>query len=179
MIKNIINGDLPSFDIFYSENVTKVYNYFFQKVASTFVAEELTQLSFIKFWRYKDSLSESLPAGVQLFHKARLVYIDWLRKEATQRKYFSADPLNDEAAPVVQSFKEEDEDFKSVRAAMDQLPNMQRKVLTLFYLEEKSYKEIAELLGVSVKTVDNHLYQAIKKLRKVLPIITLFIRFFL
>ena len=169
MLDKIINGDKKAFDIFYKKYVERVYNYFYSKTQSAFYSEELTQLTFIKFWDYKYSLSETLPIEIQLFHKARLVFIDWLRKEATQRKLISGvanefTNVEDSAMPT------ENEKYHKTSLALEQLPAARKKVVTLFYIEGYSYKEIATLLGISTKTVDNHIRQAITQLRKILTI---------
>jgi RNA polymerase sigma-70 factor (ECF subfamily) len=47
---------------------------------------------------------------------------------------------------------------------MAQLPPQYREALTLFYLEEKSYDEVAALLGLPVGTVKTYLHRARKQL---------------
>ena len=45
-----------------------------------------------------------------------------------------------------------------------QLPEKQRQVVTLFYMEEKSYEEVARLLDIPMGTVKTHLHRARKEL---------------
>lgn len=53
-----------------------------------------------------------------------------------------------------------------VRRAVDALPPRYRTVVTLFYLEERSYKEVADVLGVPMGTLKTHLHRARAMLRR-------------
>jgi RNA polymerase sigma-70 factor (ECF subfamily) len=54
-----------------------------------------------------------------------------------------------------------DREFRArVRAAVAKLPPRYRAAVTLFYLEERSYKEVAETLGVPMGTLKTHLHRA-------------------
>jgi len=54
-----------------------------------------------------------------------------------------------------------DEEFRErVRAAVAKLPPRYRAAVTLFYLEERSYKEVADILGVPMGTLKTHLHRA-------------------
>jgi RNA polymerase sigma-70 factor (ECF subfamily) len=56
----------------------------------------------------------------------------------------------------------------AVNHAISLLPEKRRRVCVLYFLEDKEMKEIAELLGISIKTVDNHLQLGVKDLRRLL-----------
>ena len=61
-----------------------------------------------------------------------------------------------------------DERRVMVRAAVSQLPPRYRAVVTLFYLEEKSYREVAEILGIPMGTLKTHLHRARALLKEAL-----------
>jgi RNA polymerase sigma-70 factor (ECF subfamily) len=50
---------------------------------------------------------------------------------------------------------------------LSQLPEKYRQVITLFYLEQKSYEMVASLLGVPLGTVKTFLYRAKRELLKI------------
>ena len=165
-------GDKKAFDAFYWLYVDKLFRYFSKRTSSRFQAEELTQLTFIKFWEYRSSLSPELSADVQVFHKARITYIDWLRKEAAQRNLLS-NILNQNDAEAHLPVNDPQK-YERAQRALAQLPRMRKKAIILFYLDGYTYKEIADMLDISVKTVDNHIYQGIAQLRKILLFFLLF-----
>ena len=53
-----------------------------------------------------------------------------------------------------------------IKAAIDSLPDKCREVFMLSYLHDLKNKEISEVLGVSISTVENHVYNALKVLRE-------------
>ena len=159
-------GDHAIFNTIYEDWNRKVFYYFLQKTNDQNAAQELTQQTFIKFWKYRSLLSIELTIDQQLFQKARLIFIDWLRKEATYRKYFSQDIENAQDANL---HTETNTDFRHhVENSLKSLSPKRRKVFELKHIHGYSYKEIAEFMGITVKTVDNHLLKATSQLKKVL-----------
>jgi len=152
----------------------RAYYYFLKKAKSEEVAKELVQLTFIKLWQYRASLSIEYSFEVQLFTIARSVWIDELRKRAKERTLHQ--PLDessqDAAAPNNTTAFETD---NVLQAVLDHLPPVRRKVFELNRLQGYSYKEIAQHLGISVKTVDNHLSQAIKQLKTLLVLLSVYV----
>lgn len=167
MIQNIKNNDTLAFKDFFDEYKDCLFYYFLKKTKSYADAEELTQLTFIKFWEYRKSLSEELPVKVQLFHKARLVFIDWLRKEATLRKQRDS-ILNNKEQFTIPEEEYIDPRIRKIENSIAKLPSKRKVVFELFEYHGYSYKQIAKILHISSKTVDNHLSQAIKQIRKML-----------
>ena len=55
---------------------------------------------------------------------------------------------------------------KNVMAAIESLPEKNRLAISLHYLDGMSYKEIANLLKVSITTIEGRLYRARKKLKE-------------
>ena len=62
-----------------------------------------------------------------------------------------------------------DENRRTVRRALDQLPAQQRAALILNYYHRMTYQQIAESLGCSVGAVRTHLFRALKKMAAMLP----------
>lgn len=164
-IVKLRDGDHCAFNTVYDEWSRKVFFYFFKKTNSDISSQELTQEVFIKLWKYRDSLSIEHTIDQQLFQKARLIYIDWLRMEATQRKHFaSSENLHEEQLSPVESTIEIQQHLQH---SINTLSPQRKKVFELKHVYGYSYKEIANYLGITVKTVDNHLLKATSHLRKV------------
>lgn len=165
-LQKLKEGDHKVFNTIYEAWNGKVFCYFLQKTNDQNTAQELTQQTFIKFWKYKSQISCELTIDQQLFQKARQIFIDWLRKEATYRKYFSQDMANAQDANL---HTETNSDFRhNIENSLKSLPPKRRRVFELKHIHGYSYKEIAEFMGITVKTVDNHLLKATSQLKKVL-----------
>ena len=85
-IADIKNGDEAVFTRLFNDYYAKVYHYFLKKTRSPYMAREIAQLTFIKLWQFRHTLSEQHPLDVQLFRIASSSLIDYLRKENTRRK---------------------------------------------------------------------------------------------
>jgi len=70
----------------------------------------------------------------------------------------------DTASPA--GYAEQDESLRALRAALDRLPHDLRTTVLLYYFENKSYREIAEICGCSERGVETRLYRARQRLRR-------------
>jgi RNA polymerase sigma-70 factor (family 1) len=172
-IGKIKSGGEPSFTVVFNEYYPKVYHYFVKKTRSTDTARELAQLTFIKLWQFRHTLSEEHPFDSQLFQIAATSLIDYLRRENTQRKkslHFSqrahlssltgAEPSSE---PASGSFEQSDYLHSLTRT----LPPVRKKVFILSRIHGHSYKEIAEQLSISIKTVEDHMVKALRHIRSI------------
>lgn len=168
-------GDAVAFQQIYHQYCDAVYAYFKRKTTAD-DALDLMQTTFLKLWQYRASLSQNHPVEQQLFHIARTVFIDYLRKEnkrahlekEMRRQAENNSHLLPALSPSLSS------QLTSLLALM---PELRRKVFQLIRLQGYSYKETAQLLSISVKAVDNHLAKAIKQLRNgiVISLLLMFI----
>ncbi|MHA4808077.1 sigma-70 family RNA polymerase sigma factor [Flavitalea flava] len=159
-------GNLLVFNDVYHSFHKKIYFFILGKTRSSFIAEEATQLTFIKCWKYRENLSEDLDIQVQLFRIARTTLIDLLRKEnvyeekvihVISRYTF----LSDE---VWEKLTEKELQHKLVHA-LDAMPPMRRKVFEMSRFKGMSYQQIAQELSLSSRTVEAHIFQAVKQLK--------------
>ncbi len=165
-ILRLKEGDHKVFEGIYENWSPRVYYYFLKKTGNNESSKELTQQVFIKLWHYRTLLSQEFTLDQQLFQKARLIYIDWLRLQATQRKHFASDHQGEPDA-AMDTIASDLEIKLHIEYSINQLPPKRRKVFELKHIHGYSYKEIAEHLGITVKTVDNHLLKATSQLKKV------------
>ena len=161
-IQNIRQGNHTSFEIVFKLWHKKVYGYFFKKTACDDLAEELTQLAFIKLWRFKHTLTEDFPIDVQLFKIAKTTLLDYFKKLANDErnlKLYSAD--------LTYKIAEQSLQFdinKQLEVVLNCLPPTRKQVFVLNRIHGYSYKEIAEKLSISPRTVEKHISLAIKQL---------------
>ncbi|GAB3412345.1 RNA polymerase sigma factor [Niabella aquatica] len=170
MLQELKDGSHKVFSIIYNDWHKKVFAYFLQKANDETTACDLTQQTFIKLWTYRRGINIDLTIDQQLFQKARQVWIDWLRKEAISRKYLSSNEYEDCKAvpqPSLENMYLNAELKQSLSLAMNALPEKRKRVFELKHIHGMSYKEIAEHLHISVKTVDNHLLKATAQLKKI------------
>ena len=77
----------------------------------------------------------------------------------------AASELVDETSPLDERLDQR-EKRDAVLEAVRALPDRQREVVSLFYIEERSQREVAEFLGIGVRDVNNRLHAARKTLKR-------------
>ncbi|MNK11444.1 putative RNA polymerase sigma factor FecI [compost metagenome] len=176
-IQNIKKGDHVSFEIVFKLCHKKVYAYFLKKTAAEDLAQELTQLAFIKLWNFKHTLSEVHELDHQLFRIAKTTLLDYFKKLANDERnlklYYNR--ISEEADDQNQNF----ETNQQLEVALSQLPPTRKKVFILNRLQGYSYKEISEQLSISPRTVEKHISLATKQLNgyAYLPVFILLFKF--
>lgn len=91
---------------------------------------------------------------------------DWLRRRHRQHRLhddLASQQVDQAYAPISSQPR-----FDSVREAMDTLPAEQSELLTLYYIENLSVSDIAEIVNIPYGTVKSRLYHARKRLRAIL-----------
>ncbi len=88
-----------------------------------------------------------------------------LKKNKSNRKYFASDYLPDEVTEDSQAFA--DESLNLLYDAIRQLSEIDRAVI-LLYLEEKSYQEIAEIIGTNANNIGVRIKRIKERLKKLL-----------
>ena len=164
MIDAIKNGDSVAFEKAYFLYREKLFAYFLKKTNSQEDAKDLLQITFCRLWQYRKSLSDEYLPEQQLFYIARTVFIDHLRKENKQYKIKRSVELKAAENQSAENAYEFDVQAQLQNVLLG-MPETRKKVFQLHKLEGYSYKEIASILSIPVKSVDNNLTKALKHLR--------------
>jgi RNA polymerase sigma-70 factor (ECF subfamily) len=171
-------GDEKVFRQVFDEYHRRVYAYIFKKTGSSYIAEETMQLTFVKLWKYRRSLNAGHPMSAHVFRIASTTLIDLIRSEKNKQHLLKAikdqpDTHRDPGLPV-----EESELKQRVKVIVRSMPEMQKKVFEMSRFEEKTHREIALALSISVKTVETHISRALKFLRQHLNLLNSIFPFF-
>jgi RNA polymerase sigma-70 factor, ECF subfamily len=130
-------------------------------------AQDIVQETFTQVARAPDRLLEAASYHNWLLAVARNICVSRIRHEAHARRY--QESLRAQAADgaedcPVSSAMEARERAHKLRAVIDRLPERYRELLLLKVQEEKSYREIAEITGLTVTNVGFLLHRAMKEL---------------
>ena len=136
-------------------------------------AEDIVQEAFMELWKRKEDIEDESHIKAFLY---RIVYTRALNvikhrtvvnnhadsvKKVTQFKLDYYDPEANDVMGYIEGL----ETRKQINDAISELPAKCREVFILSYQHDKKNKEIAEQLGISIRTVEVHLYKALKTLR--------------
>lgn len=123
--------------------------------------------AFISIWTNRDKLPPVSTVGGYLRICVRRKVIDALKKEPPLESTFLQADAEYECSyeEVVIAFQEEQSTKVALKEALSHLTNRQKEVIRLRFFENKNYEEIARLMGSEPRTVYNHMYEAIDRLR--------------
>ena len=138
------------------------------KVRSSHAAEDLAQEALLRGYRSLSTLSEPDKFGCWLHGIALRTCLDWLKRKEHQQVDFAAlgrreDSLTSHGdAPLDQLAR--DERSRLLLAEVEALPDELREVIMLYYYQDVTYQQIADMLGVSAATINARLTKARKLL---------------
>ncbi|WKD85515.1 ECF RNA polymerase sigma factor SigE [Polaribacter huanghezhanensis] len=152
------------FEELYSEHSKSIYNFAFYKCGNTAKSEDLVQEAFIKMWNNCAKI---------IFEKAKSYLLTvvnnlFLNQVAHQKVVLSYNLIGGkEATNETPEFLMEEKEFMDkLQKAISDLKEGQREVFLLSRIDKKTYKEIAEMLSISVKAVEKRMHMALKQLRE-------------
>ena len=134
------------------------------------LAGEAVQAVFSRFWERREQLRIQVSLKAYLYGSVYHECVNWLRREKTRRVYRSEllIRLGGEAARSTENAfdkAEAGELEQRFQRALDELPRQCKAIFQLSRFSELKYREIAEQLGISVKTVESQMSKALKLLR--------------
>lgn len=174
-IKSLNNGDRAEFTALYNYYWKQVYNFSRLYINNEHKIEEVVQDVFIKIWEKRDTIQDNDSLKGLLFIITRNLIFGKFRKDVNET-FYKLSVLNS----VEQSYNIDEEiEAKDLKNLIDllvqELPPRCRKIFLLSRQENKSYKEIATILSISEKTVENQISKALKYLRENLYLFIVFL----
>ena len=170
-----VGGNNKAFDELLERTQSKLFAYIMFVVRNEDVANDIFQETFVKVitrlqeGRYTDS-------GKFTFWLTRIAHnaiMDWYRAQKSDRIVDLADDnnlSNLQGEQVMDTFRENElvnsQVMKDVKRMMEMLPASQREVVYMRFYQQLSFKEIADLTGVSINTSLGRMRYALMNLRK-------------
>lgn len=128
------------------------------------LSEEIVQEMFSNLWIKSDVIEVRTSIKSYLYGAVRNACLNYIKHQKIEEKY--ADHVKLTISSVKETdFLELDELQQRIAEAMDKIPDKCREIFELSRYEGKKYKEIAEELGLSQKTVENQMGKALRILR--------------
>jgi RNA polymerase sigma-70 factor (ECF subfamily) len=161
------NDDVTAFDQLFSCYGKRLYHFAYGYLKSKEEAEEVVQEVFLRIWRNRKHLNPDLSFKAYLFKIAYHYILELFehinRENAHKHKiieesFVFTDEMNERLNYQML--------LQKVEKLIDQLPPRQKEILIKRKKEGVSVKDIAAQLKISPKTVENHLTEALKNLKK-------------
>jgi RNA polymerase sigma-70 factor, ECF subfamily len=160
------NGDINAFESIFNKYKTKLFFFAFNYLHSAPEAEEIIQNTFLTLWEHRQSINESLSLKNLLYKITVNDVYNRLKHESVRRKYLDYANLHateeDECTENSVNFK----DLKqTVDMLIDRLPDQQKTIYKMSRRLGMSHNEIAQKLEISVRSVESHVYRALKYIK--------------
>lgn len=167
-------GDQRALEKLYLHFYGKLFRFTCALVRQAEVAEEIIEDIFIKLWERKERLSEINNLQVYLYVAARnrsLNYLDWKSRDVIS--YVEVYPLDMPASgDAPDNLLMTKEMSARINQAVESLPTKCKLIFKLVREEKMKYREVAEVLGISSRTVDTQMTIATKKLAATITLYT-------
>ena len=162
----LLNGSEQTFEKIYKLYSNRLYGNLLKLVKSEAEAQEILQDVFLKVWHNRQSIDIEKSFRSYLFKIAENKVYDFFRKVARDKKREARlISLGTNEYVPVDELLQSDKKSAVLQKAIDSLPPQRKRVFRLCKLEGKSYKEVSELLGISVSTISDHIVKATKSIR--------------
>jgi len=177
LVKKAIGGDEEAYKRLVDKYERALYYHILKMIKDKEQVEDLVQETFVKAFDNLNTYSTNYAFSTWLYRIATNHTIDYLRKK--KLKTLSIDkPMKTKDGEMEMQLPDDsagtDRDIirkqrqKIVQHAIDDLPEKYRKVIQLRHMEEKSYKEISDILDRPLGTVKAHIFRAREMLYKAL-----------
>lgn len=142
-----------------------LYNYLYYKCGDEAQAKDLTQEAFLKLWQNCAKVSYETAKGY-VFKTANNKLLNIYEHEKVKLKFKNQEHLS-HTNENPEFLMEEQELQAEIAEAIAGLPEKQRVVFLLSRIDKKTYKEIAEIIGISKQAVEKRIYLALDTMRQV------------
>ena len=176
----VLNDEKHLEEVF-KQNFRRLYTYAFSIVKNEIIAEEMVQNVFLRIWEKRDTMNISTSATAYLYKSVYHESLNYLRHRKVQESFLSYASKSQQfyTAPADDKIQLS-ELQQELQQALNELPEQCRTIFQMSRFEELKYREIADRLGLSVKTVENQIGKALKILRnKLSDFLPLFILLFI
>jgi len=169
LFEKIKAGEIKSFEVLFGQYYKALCNFAFLYLKNEEQTEEIVSDVFLNLWTKREEIvihhslkaflyKSTYYAVVSYFRKTKIEFVDNLNE------IYKTDMITPETILLKKELNE------SINNLLNELPKIAGLVFRMKKIDGLKYKEIAEILSISEKTVENHILMAMKKIQKILEI---------
>jgi RNA polymerase sigma-70 factor (family 1) len=172
-------GDEKAFEVLFMRYFPRVKRFISGLLQDEITAEDFSQDILLRIWQKREEMVKVENLSAYLYQASRNAVYQHLRHVLLVNEYGEKqqEVLSNVSGSGVQDIEENmfaEELLLLVQHTVEQMPAQRRKIYEMSRKEGKTNDEIAQLLTISKRTVENHLTQALSDIRKMLKHFFLF-----
>jgi RNA polymerase sigma-70 factor, ECF subfamily len=175
LVKNYVSGDENALSLLIERHQSKIYGFIYSKISDRDVSDDIFQDTFIKVIKTLKSNSYNeegkfLPWVMRIAHN---LVVDHYRRNKKMPMFreteeFSIFSIMTDNSPTIEKQLITEQVESDLKRLIEELPDDQKQVLVMRMYQDLSFKEIADLTGVSINTALGRMRYALMNLRKVI-----------
>jgi RNA polymerase sigma-70 factor (ECF subfamily) len=175
LVKNYINGDESALSSLIERHQSKIYGFIYSKINDRDLSDDIFQDTFIKVIKTLKTKSYNeegkfLPWVMRIAHN---LVVDYFRKAKKmpflrETEEFSIFNYMTDNSQTIENQMISDQVEVDLTRLLNELPDDQKEVILMRMYQDLSFKEIAELTGVSINTALGRMRYALLNLRKII-----------
>lgn len=166
LIERLRQGDEAAFDAIFRAWYPSLVRAAESLVRSRAVAEEVVQDVMLELWKRRENIATDSSPQAYLFQSTRNRSLNYLRHQRVERDAEPQLSRDEGVDSTAHSLVVEEEIHVAMKRAVNRLPVRCREVFELSRTHQLKYSEIAEVLGISIKTVEAQMGKALRILRE-------------
>jgi RNA polymerase sigma-70 factor (ECF subfamily) len=167
LARRIKNGDREAFRVFFDRHHGRLFGYLCSRGIDADAAEDLVQTAFLYIWEHRAEINPDQSLRAYLFRIGYTRALNHLRDSSRTTTDSEVERIaGRENSPERNAINAELRE--RIDAAIADLPERRRAVFELCFLQDCTYREAAEALDVTIKTVESHMRLALRDLREAL-----------
>jgi len=166
IVKRISEGDVSAFKLIFTSYWNPLLNFANRIVKDEAQSENIVQDTFLFIWENKSRLDHEKNLKTYLFTTVRNKSLNFINSAAESKR--SESDAGDIEADSTFKAMENKELREALERAVEELPVKCKEIFIMSKFSHLTYREIAEILGISIKTVETQMTRALKKLRALL-----------
>jgi len=170
-VRGIQRGDNAAFEALFLAYYERLVRFAYGFVKMRSAAEEIVQDLFLTVWTRREQWAVHGAVQTYLYAATRNHALNWLRHGGTEQRWVASVVDGDDVRAVLPRSAPANERVElaeldeAIRQAIDRLPPRSRETFILSRQHYLSYEEIAQVMDVSVKTVQEQIWRALRTLR--------------
>lgn len=160
-------GDKSAFTLIYNAYVGKSFNFVFSLVKDRETAKDIVQETFIKVYLKRETISKVNSFSSYLYMMLRNAVLDYFDSEMVKLRYMHRiQETAEDFADVVNETMNVNELSEQIESVLSGMPRQRQNIFRLSRYRGVPNNEIARMFGISQRTVENHLTNALRDIRK-------------